>query len=57
MKRARIVSWYRWKELCEFNNYIDSKECYLQCIGKALDDKIAKKCNHCANCKGSHFFL
>lgn len=57
MKRARIVSWFRWKELREFNAFIDSKECYLQHIANELDDKTAKKCNHCANCRGHHFFL
>ena len=57
MKRARIVSWYRWKELREFNNFLDSKDCYLQRIRYELDDKKAEKCNHCSNCRGSHFFL
>lgn len=56
MKRAKIVSWYRWKELREFNGFIDSKECYMKQIQIELDDKKAKPCGHCANCKGQHFF-
>ena len=57
MKRARIVSWFRWKELREFNEFLDSDSCYLQYIRKELDDKKAKPCGHCANCKGEHFWV
>lgn len=56
MARARLVSYYRWKELREFNQFIETDKCYLQYIRRELDDKVAKKCNHCANCCGNHFF-
>ena len=56
MKRSRIVSGFRWKELREFNNFIDSRDCYMKQIRNALDDFSAQSCGKCANCLGRHFF-
>ena len=56
MKRSRIVSGFRWKELREFNRFIDSKECYMKQIRNALDDPTTQNCGHCANCIGKHFY-
>lgn len=56
MKRARIVSGFRWKELREFNRFIDSKECYMKQIRNALDDATAEDCGRCSNCTGKHIF-
>lgn len=56
MKRARIVSWYRWKEFREFNKFISSKECYMKQIRNTLDDHTSKGCGRCSNCLGKHFF-
>lgn len=55
MKRARIVSWYRWKELRKFNEFIETKSCYMSFIRKELDDVHVKSCGRCANCLGKHF--
>ena len=56
MKRARIVSGFRWRELREFNRFIDSKECYMKQIRNALDDATSERCGKCSNCIGKHFF-
>ena len=56
MKRARIVSWFRWKELRRFNEYVETKQCYMKFLRDELDDENTKICGHCANCIGHHFF-
>ena len=56
MKRSRIVSGYRWKELREFNSFIDSKTCYMKQIRNNLDDITNANCGRCANCIGHHFY-
>ena len=56
MKRARIVSWFRWKELRRFNEFIDSTDCYMKFIREELDDTNVEDCGHCANCLGHHFW-
>jgi ATP-dependent DNA helicase RecQ len=56
MKRARIVSGFRWRELRDFNRFIDSKECYMKQIRNALDDVTVETCGKCSNCIGKHFF-
>lgn len=56
MKRSRIVSGFRWKELREFNQFIDSKDCYMKQIRNALDDPTTQNCGRCANCIGKHFY-
>lgn len=56
MKRARIVSFFRWKELREFNRFIDSKDCYMKQIRNALDDATNETCGKCSNCIGKHFY-
>ena len=56
MKRARIVSWFRWKELRRFNEFIDSTDCYMKFIREELDDINVENCGHCANCLGHHFW-
>ena len=56
MKRARIVSWYRWRELRKFNEYIESDSCYMSFIRKELDDTDVTSCGRCANCIGRHFW-
>ena len=56
MKRSRIVSGFRWKELREFNRFIDSKDCYMKQIRNALDDITTETCGKCSNCIGKHFY-
>lgn len=56
MKRARIVSWFRWKELRKFNEYIETKQCYMKFLRDELDDNNTTICGHCANCLGHHYF-
>ena len=56
MKRSRIVSGFRWKELREFNRFIDSNDCYMKQIRNALDDATVERCGKCSNCIGRHFF-
>ena len=56
MKRSRIVSGFRWKELREFNRFIDSNDCYMKQIRNALDDATTVRCGKCSNCIGHHFF-
>ncbi len=56
MKRARIVSWYRWRELRKFNEYIESDSCYMSFIRQELDDTDVTPCGRCANCLGKHFW-
>ncbi len=50
MKRARIVSWYRWKELRRFNEFIDTDECYMKFLRSELDDHNSNDCGYCMNC-------
>ena len=57
MKRARIVSWYRWNELRKFNEYIETRTCYMKYIRKELDDPNVENCGRCANCIGCHFWI
>ena len=57
MKRARIVSWYRWNELRRFNEYVDTRTCYMKFIRKELDDTNVENCGRCANCRGLHFWI
>jgi ATP-dependent DNA helicase RecQ len=57
MKRARIVSWYRWKELRRFNEFIETDKCYMSFIRKELDDFDIKPCGRCANCLKHHFYV
>lgn len=57
MKRARIVSKFRWTELREFNEFLASDKCYMEYVRKELDDPKAKPCGHCANCLRKHFFV
>lgn len=56
LKRSRIVSGFRWKELREFNRFIDSRECYMKQIRNALDDITTETCGKCSNCLGRHFY-
>ena len=56
MKRSRIVSGFRWKELREFNAFIDSRECYMKQIRNALDDATTETCGKCYICRGHHFY-
>lgn len=56
MKRSRIVSGWRWKELREFNAFIDSRECYMKQIRNALDDPTTSSCGKCYICRGHHFY-
>lgn len=56
MKRSRIVSGFRWKELRDFNRFIDSNECYMKQIRNALDDITTETCGKCSICIGRHFF-
>ena len=46
----------RLTELAEFNNFVDSTQCYMKQARIALCDNTAIKCGRCANCKGHHFF-
>jgi hypothetical protein len=54
--RLRLLDTIRWKELREFNRFIDSKECYMKQIRNALDDATAEDCGRCSNCIGKHIF-
>lgn len=56
MKRSRIVSGFRWKELREFNRFIDSQDCYMKQIRNSLDDITTERCGKCSNCLGRHFY-
>lgn len=56
MKRARIVSWFRWKELRRFNQFVTTKQCYMKFLRDELDDTNTEICGRCANCLGHHFF-
>lgn len=40
----------REKELADMNDFVSTKKCYMSFIAKALDDKTAVNCGHCANC-------
>lgn len=42
----------QYKELEEFNNFINTKECYMKFIANKLNDNSASKCGKCANCIG-----
>jgi ATP-dependent DNA helicase RecQ len=39
-----------WSELCA---YMESGECRMRAIGRALDDKAAEDCGRCDNCRGT----
>lgn len=55
MKRARIVSWFRWRELRKFNRFVTTKQCYMKFLRDELDDENTEICGRCSNCLGHHF--
>lgn len=55
MKRARIVSWFRWRELRKFNQFVVTKQCYMKFLREELDDTNTEICGRCSNCLGHHF--
>ena len=55
MKRARIVSWFRWRELRRFNQFVTTKQCYMKFLRDELDDTNTTICGRCSNCLGHHF--
>ena len=54
MKRARIVSWFRWRELRRFNQFVSTKQCYMKFLRDELDDTDTTICGRCSNCLGHH---
>lgn len=42
----------RRAEQQEMRDYMQTEECLMQFLSRALDDPHAKSCGHCANCKG-----
>ena len=57
MKRARIVSWFRWKELRRFNQFVTTKQCYMKFLRDELDDTSTTICGRCSNCLGHHLIM
>lgn len=54
-KRIKQVTESRWDEYDEMIRYVNSTECLMQFLGKALDDETNTLCGKCANCRGKGF--
>ena len=55
VKRARIASWFRWRELRKFSQFVYTKQCYMKFLRDELDDTNTTICGRCSNCLGHHF--
>lgn len=50
--RYEAIKAIRYRETEQMKELVRTRECYCQFIVRALDDKTAKPCGHCANCLG-----
>jgi len=51
-KRIRQVTAQREAEWQQIEAYLDSSDCLMAFLGRALDDPTAARCGHCARCRG-----
>ena len=57
MKRACIVSWFRWRKLRRFIQFVTTKQCYMKFLRDELDDTNTAICGRYSNCLGHHLFF
>ena len=51
-ERIHRLSSQREREWHEFQEYIDTDDCFMEYLGRILDDPAAARCGKCANCMG-----
>ncbi len=50
MEKSRKITEIRRNELCQVNDFANTKKCYMEYIAETLDDSHACGCGRCANC-------
>lgn len=55
-EHSKKITNIRKQELKSMNYYTKTQECYMEYISKELDDKYAKQCGKCSNCRGENIF-
>ncbi len=51
-ERIQRLSSQRELEWKEFQEYVDTDECFMEYLGRMLDDSAVERCGKCANCMG-----
>ena len=51
-KRIHRLSGQREREWQEFQEYVDTDNCFMEYLGYMLDDPTVERCGKCANCMG-----
>lgn len=50
MEYSKVITRTRQRELEIMNEFIKTKDCYMEYVAKELDDPFSTKCNICCNC-------
>jgi len=50
MEYSKVITRTRQRELEIMNEFIKTKDCYMEFVAKELDDPFSTKCNICCNC-------
>ena len=51
-ERIHRLSSQREREWQEFQDYVDTNDCFMEYLGYMLDDPTVERCGKCANCMG-----
>ena len=51
-ERIHRLSSQRDREWQEFQEYVDTDDCFMEYLGRMLDDSAVERCGKCANCMG-----
>ena len=51
-ERIHRLSSQRDREWQEFQEYVDTDNCFMEYLGRMLDDPAVERCGKCANCMG-----
>ena len=51
-ERIHRLSGQRDREWQEFQEYVDTDNCFMEYLGRMLDDPAVERCGKCANCMG-----
>ena len=51
-ERIHRLSGQREREWQEFQEYVDTDNCFMEYLGRMLDDSAVERCGKCANCMG-----
>lgn len=52
LEKSRRITDIRKNELKQMNDFVHTKNCYMEYIANALNDPHAKRCGKCSNCLG-----